>query len=166
MAAPLIPAAFAASIVTCFAPEQNCAGLAIAAIDAATHEILVSAYVLTNGSGIPTALVPAHDRGVDVRLIADRRAPCDLQEGVDAIAAVGIPVWIDARVRIAHEKALVIDRQVTIMGSYNFSAGAARNGEDMNFVTSAGVAEAYAAHWQSRQAGAVRFANAAEWCQR
>jgi hypothetical protein len=37
MTAPLISAAFAASIVTCFAPEQNCAELAISAIDAAAH---------------------------------------------------------------------------------------------------------------------------------
>jgi phosphatidylserine/phosphatidylglycerophosphate/cardiolipin synthase-like enzyme len=29
-------------------------------------------------------------------------------------------------VKIAHEKALVIDRQTTIMGSYNFSAAAAQ----------------------------------------
>jgi PLD-like domain len=41
-------------------------------------------------------------------------------------------VWIDARARLAHEKALIIDRRVTIMGSYNFSAGAARNSEDLN----------------------------------
>jgi hypothetical protein len=52
------------------------------------------------------------------------------------------------------------------MGSYNFSAGAAWNSEDMNVVTSAEVAEAYAAHWQARQAGAVRFADGSEWCER
>jgi hypothetical protein len=56
---PLISVAFAASIVTCFAPEQDCAGLAIGAIDAARQEILVSAYVLTNGPGFPAALVAA-----------------------------------------------------------------------------------------------------------
>jgi hypothetical protein len=42
--APLIVAAFAASIVTCFAPKQNCAGRATNAINAARHEILVNAY--------------------------------------------------------------------------------------------------------------------------
>jgi phosphatidylserine/phosphatidylglycerophosphate/cardiolipin synthase-like enzyme len=124
------------------------------------------AYVLTNGSGIPAALIHAHERGVDVRLVADRRAPCDLQEGIEAMAAAGIPVWIDARVRIAHEKALVIDRRVTIEGSYNFSAGAARNSEDLNVVTSPEVAEAYAAHWRAWQAISVRFADVSEWCQR
>ncbi len=48
------------------------------------------------------------------------------------------------------------------MGSYNFSAGAARNSEDLNVVTSPEIAEAYAAHWQARQAISVRFADAAE----
>jgi phosphatidylserine/phosphatidylglycerophosphate/cardiolipin synthase-like enzyme len=110
----------------CFAPEQDCARLAIAAIAAAQCEILISAYVLANGSGIPAALIRAHERDVDVELVADRRAVCDMQEGVDALAGAGVPIWIDARVRISHEKALVIDRQTTIMESYNFSAAARR----------------------------------------
>jgi len=61
-----------------------------------------------------------------------------------ALAAAGIPIWIDARARVAHEKALIIDRRVTIMGSYNWSKGAASNSEDLNVVTSSEVAEAYA----------------------
>jgi hypothetical protein len=84
------------------------------------------------GSAIPAALNRAHARGVNVRLVADRRAPCDLQEGVSALAAAGIPIWIDARARVAHEKALIIDRRVTIIGSYNWSKGAASNSEDLN----------------------------------
>jgi phosphatidylserine/phosphatidylglycerophosphate/cardiolipin synthase-like enzyme len=120
MTTSLISAAFAASIVTCFAPEQDCAALAIGAIDAARQEILVSAYVLTNGSGFLAALVRAHGRGVDVRLIADRLTPCTRQEGVSALAAAGILVWIDDRARVAHEKALTIDRRVTVMGATIF----------------------------------------------
>jgi phosphatidylserine/phosphatidylglycerophosphate/cardiolipin synthase-like enzyme len=102
----------------------------------------------------------------DVRLIAEKCRPCEKREGVTAVAAAGIPVWIDARARIAHEKALIIDRRVTIMGSYNFSARAAWNSEDLNVVASPEVAEAYAAHWQARQAGAVRFEEASDWCRR
>ena len=160
----LILAAFAASIVTCFAPEQDCAALAIGAIDAARQEILVSAYALTKRSGFPAALARAHDRGVDVRLIVDRRTPCARQKGVSALAAAGIPIWIDDRARVAHEKALIIDRSVTIMGSYNFSAGAARDSEDLNVVTSEEVAEAYATHWQARQTASAPFSDRAEWC--
>jgi phospholipase D len=154
--------AIAASILICFAPEQNCALLAIDAIDAARREILINAYAFTTGSGIPGALIRAHDRGVDVQLIADRWTPCGRREGITPLASVGIPVWIDTRARIAHEKALIIDRRQTIMGSYNFSAGAAWNSEDLNVVTSPEVAQAYAAHWQAREAGAVRFVDASQ----
>jgi hypothetical protein len=59
-----------------------------------------------------------------VRLIADKWSPCEQGREITPVAAAGIPVWIDARVRIAHEKALIVDREVTIMRSYNFSAGA------------------------------------------
>ena len=72
MAGALVSAGVAAIIATCFAPEQNCALIAIGAIDAAHREVLVNAYGFTNGSGISAALIRAHDRGVDVGLIADR----------------------------------------------------------------------------------------------
>ena len=117
MPAPFIPAAFVASIVTCFAPEQNCASLAISALDAAQSEILVNAYLITMGSGIPGALIRARGRGVDVQLVADHSAPCQQQEGISLLATASVPVWIDARARIAHEKALIIDRRVTVMGA-------------------------------------------------
>ena len=52
------------------------------------------------------------------------------------------------------------------LGATIFWAGAAWNSEDMNVVTSAEVTEAYAAHWQVRVFGAVRFGDAADWCSR
>jgi phosphatidylserine/phosphatidylglycerophosphate/cardiolipin synthase-like enzyme len=162
----LVSAAFAATIVTCFAPEQDCVALAIRAVDAAEREVLVNAYLITLGSGIPAALIRAHDRGVSVSVIADHSAPCQQQQGISPLAAAGVPVWIDIRAKIAHEKALIIDRRVTVMGSYNWTKGAARNSEDLNVVTSPEVAETYEAHWQARRAGSVPFTNAADWCQR
>jgi hypothetical protein len=50
------------------------------------------------------------------------------------------------------------------MGSYNFSAAAAHNSEDLYVVISPEVAAAYAARWQARQAVSVRFADASELC--
>jgi phosphatidylserine/phosphatidylglycerophosphate/cardiolipin synthase-like enzyme len=111
------------------------------------------------------ALSRAHTRGVDVRLVADRHAPCDPQEGVSALAAAAIPIWIDARARVAHEKALIIDRRVKIMGSYNWSKGTASNSEDLNVVTSSALAETYAKHWQASR----RFPSTlptSQWCRR
>ena len=63
----------------------------------------------------------------------------------------------------AHEKALIIDRSVTIMGSYNWSKGAASNSEVLNLVTPE-VAETYAKHLEARHATSVQFTDRGEWC--
>jgi len=108
-----------AEVVVCFAPEQDCAALAVLAIDIAEREILVGAYGLTTGSGIVEALVRAKKRGVDVRPIADKTTPCQRSNGIDPLASAGVPIWIDRDVRVAHAKTMVIEGEVTLMGSYN-----------------------------------------------
>jgi hypothetical protein len=55
-----------AAISVCFAPEEDCAAVAVRAVNNAGREILVSAYGLTVGSGIVGALISARERGVEV----------------------------------------------------------------------------------------------------
>ena len=153
-----------ATISTCFAPENDCAAFAIRAIDRARHEILVGAYNLTAGSGIVEALLGAKGRGVDVKLVADRTTPCQRNSGIDPLARAGIPIWIDHAARIAHVKTMVIDSSVTLMGSYSWTAGAARNSEDLNLVASPVVGAAYAAHWRERLAISSPFNRREDWC--
>ena len=80
-AQPAASVSTSAAIAVCFSPEEDCAAFAVRAIDNAEREILVSAYGLTVGSGIGGALIHAKERGVDVRLIADRRSPCGRGSG-------------------------------------------------------------------------------------
>lgn len=162
--APAGAAAPTATIETCFSPENDCAALAVGAIDRAEHEILVGAYGLTTGSGIVEALLRAHRRGIDVKLIADKTTPCGRKSGIDPLATAGVPVWIDHSARIAHAKTMVIDGAVTLNGSYNWTRGAAANSEDLNLVASPAVAEAYATHWRDRQALSLRFDRREDWC--
>jgi phosphatidylserine/phosphatidylglycerophosphate/cardiolipin synthase-like enzyme len=157
-------AAPSATIEMCFAPEDDCAAFAVRAIDHATREILVGAYGLTTGAGIVEALMRAHQRGVEVKLIVDRTTPCYRNSGIDPLASVGVPVWIDHSARIAHAKTMVIDGTVTLNGSYNWTRGAAANSEDLNLVASPAVAEAYATHWHDRQARSLRFDRREDWC--
>jgi phosphatidylserine/phosphatidylglycerophosphate/cardiolipin synthase-like enzyme len=136
------------------------------AIDRASHQILVNAYALTAGSGIVEALVRAKQRGVDVKLIADRTTPCERGRGIDPLVRAGVPIWIDRGVRLAHGKSIVIDDRVTLVGSMNWTASAARNSEDLNLIASKTVAAAYAAHWQNRQAVSVPFTRREDWCRK
>jgi phosphatidylserine/phosphatidylglycerophosphate/cardiolipin synthase-like enzyme len=145
-ALPVASVTSGAAIAVCFSPEEDCAYFAVRAIDNAEREILVGAYGLTTGSGVVEALVRAKGRGVDVRLIADKTTPCPATNGIEPLAAAGVPIWIDGQVRIAHAKTMVIDEAVTLMGSYNWTRGAAANSENLNLVSSPTVAAAYAAH--------------------
>lgn len=162
--APVAAAAPTATIETCFAPESDCASFAVGVIDRAEREILVGAYGLTTGAGIVEALLRAHQRGVEVKLIADKTTPCGRNSGINPLASAGVPVWIDHSARIAHAKTMVIDGAVTLNGSYNWTRGAAANSENLNLVASSAVAEAYAAHWHDRQARSLRFDRREDWC--
>jgi phosphatidylserine/phosphatidylglycerophosphate/cardiolipin synthase-like enzyme len=157
-------AAPSATIETCFAPESDCAAFAVQAIDQAQREILVGAYGLTTGAGIVEALLRAHQRGVEVKLIADKTTPCGRNSGIDPLASAGVPVWIDHSARIAHAKTMVIDGTVTLSGSYNWTRSAAANSENLNLVASPVVAEAYAGHWRDRQGRSMRFDRREDWC--
>ena len=101
---------------------------------------------------------------MDVRLIADKTTPCERASGIEPLAAAGVPIWIDHDVRIAHAKTMVIDGAVTLMGSMNWTNGAAANSEDLNLVSSSEVAAAYAAHWRDRLTASVRFKRREDWC--
>jgi phosphatidylserine/phosphatidylglycerophosphate/cardiolipin synthase-like enzyme len=139
---PALPAVSVSSVISgaaiavCFAPGEDCTAFAARAINNAESEILVSAYGLTTGSGIVEGLVRAKERGVDVRLIADKTTPCERGSGIEPLAAAGVPVWIDDKARIAHTKTMVIDGAVTLTGSMNWTNGAARNSEDLNLISS------------------------------
>jgi phosphatidylserine/phosphatidylglycerophosphate/cardiolipin synthase-like enzyme len=157
-------AATEVTVEVCFAPEDDCAAFAERAIEGADREILVSAYRLTVGSGIVGALIRAKERGVDVRVIADRGAPCGRASGIGPLAAAGVPIWIDDRARLAHAKTMVIDAAVTLQGSYNWTRGAAENSEDLNLISSPTVAGAYAAHWRQRLALSAPLVQREDWC--
>ena len=148
----------------CFSPEEDCTALAVDAVDRAEKEILVSAYGLTTSSKIVEALIHARRRGVDVRVIADRTTPCEQKSGLGPLAEAGVPIWIDSSVRIAHSKSMVIDSQVTLTGSMNWTGGAAQNSENLNLVASKIIAAAYAGHWNQRLALSSPYTQREDWC--
>jgi phosphatidylserine/phosphatidylglycerophosphate/cardiolipin synthase-like enzyme len=155
-----------AAIATCFAQEENCNAFAVDALDGAEREILVSAYSLTMGSGIPR-LSPAR-RGAARRRCPPHRGQDHAlrpHAGVEWIVRAGASVWIDRGVRIAHAKTMVIDGKVTLVGSMNWSKDAALNSENLNLVASPEVAETYAAHWRQRLSASVPFTGRDAWCQ-
>lgn len=137
-----------------FTPGQDGAALIINAIAKAHRQILVQAFSFTH-DGIAQALVAAHHRGVEVKLIADREQTVGMERGqVPVIAAAGVPVWLDGEHQSAHNKIMVIDagspEATVVTGSYNFTKAAQfKNAENVLVIHGNRVlAQEYQSNWQ------------------
>jgi phosphatidylserine/phosphatidylglycerophosphate/cardiolipin synthase-like enzyme len=112
-----------------------------AAIDSARLTVDVAIYSLSLNS-IRDALIHAHNRGVQVRMVmeSDNLDRTDPQKLKDA----GIPILGDRREGLMHDKFVVIDRSEVWMGSMNFtdSGGYADNNNLMR-IRSVKMAENY-----------------------
>lgn len=140
----------AATVETCFTPQQLCTGIIVAAIERARREIKVEAYGFTSPP-ILDALVKARRRGLDVQVILDRtNASRGRNKGAMEMTGAGVPVWIDHRSGIAHNKVVVIDGHLVITGSFNFTVSADRkNAENVVVLESPTLAARYLANWRS-----------------
>jgi phosphatidylserine/phosphatidylglycerophosphate/cardiolipin synthase-like enzyme len=129
----------------------------------ARRSILVQAYSFTSVP-ILAALKAAHARGVEVEVIVDKTSARVSKSGSRYSAATyfsnaGIPVWVDTRVSIAHNKVMVLDGATVITGSFNFTAAAqSHNAENLLVVRDAALAERYRENWERRQAVSASYA--------
>ncbi len=122
--------------------------LVVQAIDQAHASIRVAAYSFTSRP-IARALMQAHKRGVDVKAVMDKSQSTERYSSARFLANVGIPVRIDSRYAIMHNKFLVIDGSTVETGSFNYTyAAARRNAENVLIVRgSHQLAAVYERQW-------------------
>ncbi len=132
-----------------FSPNGGCTQAVVDALNAAKKTILVQAYSFTSVP-IAKALVDAKHRGVDVRVILDKSQRTERYSGATYLVNEGIPTFIDAAHRIAHNKVMVIDDQEVITGSFNFTKAAeSGNAENVLLILHAPeLAARYTANWK------------------
>lgn len=138
-----------------FTPRAHAAEAIVNAIDASEHEVLVQAYGFTHNA-LAQALVRAHQRGVNVRVLLDKKSQASNRYVIAVLEDAAIDVRQDGKHAIAHNKVMVIDQDVVITGSFNFTHSAAtRNAENFLVMRSADLAEQYRVQWQSHWAHGV-----------
>ncbi len=114
-----------------FSPGGGAQAAIVREVDAAKDWIRVQAYGFTSAP-VLDALKRAHARGVKVRLVLDRSNRTARYSGATFMQNAGVPVLIDARHAIAHNKIILIDGATIITGSFNFSKSAEeRNAENL-----------------------------------
>jgi len=140
-----------------FSPKGGVTAAVVKEIDKAKTEILIQAYSFTSAP-ISKALLDAAHRGVKVVAVLDKSNVRAKYTAADALAKRGIPVLIDDRHQIAHNKIIIIDRETVITGSFNFSKAAEEsNAENLLILKSKELATVYMRNFAEHREHSIEY---------
>ena len=154
-----------ASWAVYFSPNGGAAHAILNGIRSAQQTILVQAYLLYS-TRLAGALVRAHQRGVQVQVILDTNAqPHDPPvPAVALLVGTGVAVSLDERHEWAHDKVMILDREVVITGSYNWTLSAEnKNGENLLVIRDPRLAAVYTENWRHHADHSTPYRGAVPW---
>jgi len=125
-----------------FSPKGQCEEQLLYWINRANTSIHVLIYSFTLDS-ISDALIRAHNRGVEVKVVFERDQIKKYSE-YQKLKAAEVSVRNDTNPKLMHDKVMIIDGIIVITGSYNYSASAENyNNENMIIILSDYIAGIY-----------------------
>ena len=125
-----------------FSPNGGCERQVIEWIGRANRSIHVLIYSFTLDS-ISDALIEAHNRGVEVKVVFEKNQITRYSE-YQKLKAAGVQVRNDTNSGYMHDKVMIIDGLIVLTGSFNWSANAEkRNNENLIIIESVYVASIY-----------------------
>jgi phosphatidylserine/phosphatidylglycerophosphate/cardiolipin synthase-like enzyme len=131
-----------------FTPPADVAAAVVDVINQSRSEVLVQAYGFTH-NGIAQSLVKAQARGVRIRVLLDQKSEFTNRYVVDLFKINAIQMRFDGNHAIAHNKVMIVDDNIVITGSFNFTNSAqTRNAENLLVLRSADLAHNYKTNWQ------------------
>lgn len=136
-------------VETYFSPDGGTAAKVLDALNAAQTSLQFMAFAFTRAD-FAEALVAKAQAGVSVRGVFERR---QVEAGADSawktLQAAGLDVRLDGNPYVLHHKVFIIDEQIVVLGSYNFSRNAEEsNAENLLIIHNAEIAAAYAQEWE------------------
>jgi phosphatidylserine/phosphatidylglycerophosphate/cardiolipin synthase-like enzyme len=145
----LLPASsWAIDAQVAFSPDRGATALVVKTIGEAKQSIRVAAYSFTS-KPIAETLLGAHKRGIDVEVVVDKSNATARYTAATFLANQGVPVRVDYRYAIMHDKFMVVDGATVEEGSFNFTAAAeSRNAENVVVLRDANVAAKYRQEWE------------------
>lgn len=148
-----------------FSPRGGATFAIRQALDNAKSSMLVQAYSFTSAP-IAEAMVRAHRRGVKIRVLLDKSQKAEKYSSADLLANAGISAKIDAahvRRRRTHNKVMIIDNEILVTGSFNFTKAAEENNaENLLVVHDKELASRYIENWQLHEEHSEPYRSRAE----
>lgn len=118
-----------AQIQVLFSPDDRPSRKLVELINQAERRIDFLAYTLTL-NGVRDALLDANADGVRVRGVFDAEQTSAAGSDYDSLRAAGVDVRLDGTFGLMHEKAIILDEETVVMGSYNFTRNADENNDE------------------------------------
>lgn len=114
-----------------FSPHQGSTTLIVRTVAEAQKSVRVAAYSFTSRQ-IAQALIDAHKRGVDVRVVLNKAQRTSRRNMAASMAENGVPVRFNSHYAIMHDKFIIVDDVTLETGSFNFTQAAEnRNAENV-----------------------------------
>lgn len=130
-----------------FSPHDGCTDSIIQELGKAKTAVLVQGYSFTSAP-IAKSLLDAQKRKVKVEIILDKSQRTQKYSSATFFANNGIPVKIDAAHAIAHNKIMIIDGEIVITESFNFTKSAEEsNAENLLVIHDKKLAERFTRNW-------------------
>ncbi|MBS7604886.1 MAG: phospholipase D family protein [Candidatus Bathyarchaeia archaeon] len=125
-----------------FSPRGGCAKSIIDLIRSANKSIHIMIYSFTLDS-IGYELIRAYQRGVDVKIVFEKGQITEYSEYL-RLKETGVPVRNDTNPALMHNKVMIIDSEIVVTGSYNWTKSAEEeNDENIIIIRSKKIAGEY-----------------------
>ena len=112
-----------------FSPGESCLGQIVHRFAAVRHSADICVFTITDDR-IARAILDAHRRRVALRIITDNDKAYDEGSDIERLANAGIPVRVEHTPFHMHHKYAIFDGTRLLMGSYNWTRGAAAQNEE------------------------------------
>jgi cardiolipin hydrolase len=119
-------------VSTYFSPKLGAADQIVGFIDRCETTLDIAVYSITHDA-IAEAILRAHQRGVEVRLLTDALQSAGKGSNYEALKLAGVAARVDTQRGSMHHKFCIGDGEAVITGSFNWSVNADQNNAE-NFV--------------------------------
>jgi phospholipase D len=146
-----------AMVNVCFSPQKDCLAEIVDRIVNAKSTITVQAYSIDSKKVIE-ALKIAHKRGVTVSVFIDGKKfhhEKMMRKQVSKLVDKNIPVWLSKKSRKVHNKIIIIDKDLVITGSANYTKNESQFSDNILFISDKNIASAYIKNWHLQVASAI-----------
>lgn len=106
-----------------FSPHQGATALVVNTLNEAKESICLAAYSFTS-QPVADALIAAHERGVEVRIVLDKSQEIASHSLYGLMLAKGVPTRVNRHYAIMHNKFAVVDGHTLQLGSFNYTKAA------------------------------------------